>query len=236
MSLTVAEPMPATGPVAEPRRLARGIGVLYLLLAVLGMVGPLTVQSLLVPGDASATAANVAGSSGRFGLALGAWVTIVVVDVLISVAFYVLLRHVGQGLSMLTAAFRIVYSVVVAALLVFLFEAGRLLLTGSPSVAEMERAQIALETFSAGFLVALVFFGVHLVLLSRLLFRSSYVPRALSVLVALAGAGYVFDSLAKLTWESYGGALGVIVMVPAIVGEIGLGLWLTIRGVRSAAA
>ncbi len=67
-----------------------------------------------------------------------------------------------------------------------------------------------------------------------LFWRSSYLPRVLSVLVAVAGAGYVIDSLAKLTVDSYGGALAMVVLTPAMIGEIGLALWLTIRGVRRA--
>ena len=236
MSLSATGPMPITTPPTAsrptaPRRLARGIGVLYLLLTGLAMVGPLTIQSLTVVGDPSATAANVAASSGRFALALAAWVAIVVVDVVIALGLYVLLRHVGKGLSMLAAGFRILYSVVMAGLMVNLFEAGHLLLADSPTSADMDRAQAALETFGTGFLVALVFFSVHLVLVGALFLRTSYLPRLLSLFVVLAGAGYMIDSLAKLTVDSYGGVLAAVVLTPAMIGEVGLALWLTIRGV-----
>ena len=234
MSVSLSAPMPATAGPARPRRLARVTGALYLALAALGMVGPLTIQSLLVVGDPGSTAANVASSSGRFVLAQAAWIAIVVVDVVISVGLYVLLRRFGRRLSALAAGFRILYSVVMAALLVNLFDAGRLLLGGTPTTGDMSRAQSALETFSAGFLVALVLFGFHLVLLGGLFLRSTYLPPVLSLLVVIAGLGYVIDSLGKLTTESYAGTLSTAVMVPAMIGEMGLALWLTVRGVRLA--
>lgn len=36
-------------------------------------------------------------------------------------------------------------------------------------------------------------FGVHLATLGYLVFKSSYIPRALGVLVAIAGFGYLID-------------------------------------------
>jgi len=46
---------------------------------------------------------------------------------------------------------------------------------------------------------------------------------------------FAVDSLAKLTVDSYGGVLAAVVLTPAMIGEVGLALWLTIRGVRRAA-
>jgi cytochrome c biogenesis protein CcdA len=57
-------------------------------------------------------------------------------------------------------------------------------------------ALAALDTFSVGFLLALVLFGVHLVALGALLYRSHYLPRVLGVLLVAAGMGYIADGLA----------------------------------------
>ncbi len=236
----IATPLPrSAGPTApaamSPRRLARLTGVLYVLLVGLGMMGPLTLESMLVPGDAAATAANLRDGLTAYNLSLVAWLVIVAVDVAISLMLYVLLVPVSRGLALAAAAFRMVYSVVLGALLVELFVAHRLLTpeTGVPDAEAQRQALAALETFSAGFLVALVFFGVHLVLLGVLLYRSRYVPRLLAVLLVAAGLGYAVDSLASLTVDSYGGALAAVLLTPAVVGEVGLTLWLLVKGVRA---
>jgi hypothetical protein len=192
------------------------------------MLGPLTLESMLVPGDAAATAENIAGSRGQFQLSLIAWVVIVAVDVAISVTLYLILAPFSRTQSLVTAAFRLVYSAALAALLALVFVAGLLLSDGTDSDGE---ALFALEAFSAGFLAALVFFGIHLVLLGALFYQSHYIPRVLSLLLVAAGIGYVIDSLASLMVDGYGGILAAVLLTPAVLGEVGLTLWLLIKGV-----
>jgi hypothetical protein len=228
-------PAGASGPVDSDRSvqvLARVTGAMYVALAVLGMLGPLTLESLLVVGDAEATAAEVKGSTGLFTASIGAWVTIVAVDVAISGTLYQLLAPAGRLLSLVSSAFRLTYSVLVGALLVHLFQA-RDALDGDPTATDRELGLQSLKTFSSGFLVALVFFGIHLALLGTLLLRSGYLPTVIGGLVLAAGFGYVVDSLASLTTDGYGGVLPVVLLTPAVLGEVGLALWLLVKGVRT---
>ena len=227
------EPPGADRPI---QRLARATGLLYLVLAVLGMFSPMVLESLVVPGDAQATADSILGSRWLFGSSLVTWLAIVVVDVAISVTFYLLLRPVSHTLSLLAAAFRLVYSAVLAAVVLSLFDAFWLLTgaRGAAGLGEQQRqamALAALDTFSAGFLLALVLFGVHLLLLGFLLYRSRYLPRVFGALLVAAGVGYVADSLAGLLLADHGGLVSAVLLTPAVVGELGLTAWLLLRGV-----
>jgi hypothetical protein len=217
------------------QRLARVTGLLYLVLAVFGMFSAMVVESLVVPGDAPATADSILGSPLLFGSSLVTWLAIVVADVAISVTFYLLLRPVSHTLSLLAAAFRLVYSAVLAAVLLNLFDAFRLLTgaQGAAGLGEQQRqamALAALDTFSAGFLLALVLF-VHLLTLGPLLHRSRYVPRVFGALLVAAGVGYIADSLAGLLIAGHGGLVSAVLLTPAVVGELGLTAWLLLRGV-----
>src|SRR5918999_599264 len=87
------------------QRLARATGLLYLVLAVFGMFSPMVLESLVVPGDAQATADSILGSRWLFGSSLVTWLAIVVADVAISVAFYLLLALVLFGVHLLTLGF-----------------------------------------------------------------------------------------------------------------------------------
>jgi Domain of unknown function (DUF4386) len=220
------------------RRLTRATGLLYLALAVLGMFSAMVLESLVVPGDAQATADSILGSRWLFGSSLVTWVVVVLADVAISVTLYLLLRPVSHTLSLLAAALRLVYSAVLAAVLLNLFDAFRLL-TGAQGAAGLGESQrqamalAALDTFSAGFLLALVLFGVHLLLLGSLLCRSRYVPRVLGALLVAAGVGYIADSLAGLMLADHGGLVSAVLLTPAVVGELGLTAWLLLRGVRA---
>jgi Domain of unknown function (DUF4386) len=219
------------------QRLARATGLLYLVLAVVGMFSATVVESLVVPGDAPATADSVLGSRWLFGSSLVTWLVVVVADVAISVTLYLLLRPVSHTLSLLAAALRLVYSAVLAAVLLNLFDAFRLL-TGAQGATGLGGQQpevmalAALDSFGAGFLLALVLFGVHLLVLGFLLHRSRYVPRVLGALLVAAGVGYIADSLAGLLLADHGGLVSAVLLTPAVVGELGLTAWLLLRGVR----
>jgi hypothetical protein len=219
------------------QRLARATGLLYLLLAVLGTFSAMVPESLVVPGDAQATADSILGSRWLFASSLVTWLAVVVADVGVSVTLYLLLRPVSHALSLLAAALRLVYSAVLAAVLLNLFDAYQLLTgaQGAAGLGEPQRqatAVAALDTFGAGFLLALVLFGVHLLALGALLHRSRYLPRVLGALLVAAGVGYIADSLAGLFIAGHGGLVSAVLLTPAVVGELGLTAWLLLRGVR----
>jgi Domain of unknown function (DUF4386) len=226
-------------PAGDPpiQRLARATGLLYLVLAVLGMFSAMVLESLVVAGDAQATADRILGSRWLFASSLVTWLVVIVADVAISVTLYLLLRPVSHTLSLLAAALRLVYSAVLAAVLLNLFDAFRLL-TGVEGAAGLTGQQpqtmalAALDTFNAGFLLALVLFGVHLLLLGSLLYRSRSVPRVIGALLVAAGVGYIADSLAGLLLADHGGLVSAVLLTPAVVGELGLTAWLLLRGVR----
>jgi hypothetical protein len=228
---------------AVQQRLARLTGLLYLVLAVCGMFSPTVLQALVVPGNAAATADTILGSRWLFSCSLVGWIVIVIADVAVSITLYLLLEPVSRGLSLVAAAFRLVYSAMLGAILLNLYDAFLLLASGTrgtgPDAPQRQTmALAALDTFDAGFLLALVFFGVHLVVLGVLLYRSRYVPRALSVLLIAAGIGYIVDSLARFFVADYSGLASAVLLAPAVVGELGLTAWLLLKGVevRRAAA
>ena len=68
------------------------------------------------------------------------------------------------------------------------------------------------------------------ILIGYLVFRASFLPRILGVLMAGAGGAYLI-----FLWPALGSHLFVPwIVVPAVVGEASLTLWLLIMGVNSA--
>ncbi len=220
----------------EIRRLGRTTGLLYLVILVFGMFSPIVLETLVVPGDASTTASNILGSLWLFRISLLGWIVIVVVDVALSVVLYLLLEPISRVWSLASAALRGVYSAVLGAYLLGLFN-GFLILT-APEGNEVAGAQLealaAFETFGTGFGLALIFFGVHLVLFGALLKRSEYVPAGLAVLLAVAGVGYVINGVAPLFMAPLGVLASTLLLIPALLSEVGLTGWLLVKGVRVA--
>lgn len=228
------------GTTVAAQRLARVTGLLFVALLVFGMLTALVLDAMLVPGDATATAENVLGSRWLFGVSLVGWVPLVCADIAVAVTFHALLKTAGPLLSPLTAAFRLVYAAVLVALVPQLFRAYQLLAAPDGAAgrgqAELRAQALAdLESFSVGFQFALVVFGIHILLLGVLLHRSGYVPAALAGLVVAAGAGYVADNLAGLFVE-LPPLLSAVLLAPSLLGEVGMMLWLLVKGVRVAAA
>jgi Domain of unknown function (DUF4386) len=76
-----------------------------------------------------------------------------------------------------------------------------------------------------------VFFGFHLVLLGYLVGASGFLPRWLGALLVIAGTGYLAQSCGTMLWPSATEALGALVVVMAVPGELAFTLWLLIKGV-----
>jgi Domain of unknown function (DUF4386) len=199
---------------AATQRLARATGGWYLALGVISMFAALTVESVTAPADVEGTV---------FGASLVAWIGVVILDAVLAAMFYLLLRPVSPTLSLVAAALRVTFAGMLGAILLNLYDA-RTLLTGGARLS-------AVDSFNTGFLVALVVFGVYVMMLGYLFYRSRYVPRALSAVVIAAGAGYIVDSLANVFVADYGGVVGAILVVIMIAGEVGLAGWLLVKGV-----
>lgn len=82
-----------------------------------------------------------------------------------------------------------------------------------------------IDAFHGIWNAGLIFFGIHL-LLGLLAFRSGYVPRVLGVLLALAGLGYLVDSLGTFLSSGYSAEVAVFTGV----GELLLMIWLLAKG------
>jgi hypothetical protein len=223
------------------RRTARISGALYLIIIVAGIFAFFFVRgSLVVPGDAATTAANVAASEGLFRVGLAADLIMLLSDVAIAAAFFVLLRPVSMGLSLLAAFFRLVQASVLGANLLNLI-VGLQLAKGDGYLASVsgQSESLALLFFdlhAIGYTLALAFFGVSILVVGYLVIKANYFPSILGVLLMVAGAGYLADTVANLllpNYADYAAIFTAVVFAPAFIGELAMALYLLIKGVRS---
>jgi hypothetical protein len=187
--------------VRRVRRSALVAGVATLVLAVLaGAANVAVIGGLVTKDDAAKTASDVLASSGLFRLGLTALVVAVILDVIVAWALLTFFEPVDKDLSRLAAWFRLSYAAVFAVAIGQLLGVLPLLDAGTPSAFTMDQrhtqALAKIEDFLNIWHVGLVLFGLHLVLIGYLAYRSGYVPRALGVLLVIAGAGYLVDSFA----------------------------------------
>lgn len=214
-------------------RLIRLAGAAYLVIFLCGIFAEFGVrQRLLVPGDADATAAAIAGAEALFRRAMAADLVMLLCDVFLAAVLYVLFRPVHRTLAALAGFLRVAHAAVVGAALLQLFLALRLAAGAVPDPAQ---ALLHLEAHAYGYVVGLVFFGLNCLTVGALILRSDLVPRVLGVLLLIAGAGYLVDGFANTLLTDYAAHAAVfqtVVFVPAFVGELAFCLWLLVRGVR----
>lgn len=218
------------------RKIAIVAGLSIVALAIVaGFAYGFVFQSLVVPGDATATANNIKANDMLFRTSIFAWLVNFIVDVVVAWALYIFLKPVNKNLSLLTAWLRLVYSAIFgAALLNFIIVL--LLLSDADYLKVFEANQLHalallfLTAFDALFSIGLVVFGFHLLALGYLVFKSGYIPKILGVLLFVASVGYLVTGLANLLLPSYKAPLELIFTVPMIIGELGLGLWLLFKG------
>jgi hypothetical protein len=226
------------------RNTGRVAGLLYLVIIVAGIFAFFIVRgSLVVPGDAAATASNIAGSESFFRVGIAADLVMILCDVAVGLIFYILLRPVSNGLALLAAFFRLVQAAMLGVNLLNLFIALQFLsgaaYLGPLGADQTQRlALVFLEVHGIGYSISMVFFAFSLLVLGYLIFKSGYMPRLLGGLLVVAAVGYLTDSFAGFLLPNYADFAEVfqmIVFAPALIAELSLAVWLIIRGVSRTA-
>jgi hypothetical protein len=90
-----------------------------------------------------------------------------------------------------------------------------------------------LDSFNYTWLIGLIFFGLHLLLLGYLIIKSGFIPKIIGVLLFVAGIGYLVDSFAFFLYPSYESVKDIfqmIVILPGVIGEFSFTIWLLIKG------
>ncbi|HET9264131.1 MAG TPA: DUF4386 domain-containing protein [Vicinamibacterales bacterium] len=222
----------------SPQRLARTAGVLYLAIIVIGGFGYFSGSSLLVPGDAAATAGNILAAESTWRLAIAALLVMLVCDVALAVLLYVLFAPVSQTVALLSLAFRLVHTSI-QAVAVLARVAPVLILRDLPAATAFSRdelqalSRVSLRLFEQGFDIGLLFFGVDCLAVGWLIHRSRFLPRALGVGMTIAGSCYLADVVSGLLFPLLD--VGFDIMWPGYVSELALCLWLVGVGLDEAA-
>jgi hypothetical protein len=213
-------------------------GVALLLMSVVAIFGNVVVvDGLVTEGNAAQTATDIVASEGLFRFGIASLVVVVALDVVVAWALYRVFSPVSKSLSMLAAALRLVYSGVFMVAIAELLGVVRLLSNDSSVAvfgADQLNAQaiLGINAFNDIWYVGQFLFGLHLLVIGYLAYRSGYVPGVLGVLLAIAGLGYAADSLGTVLSSGSWADISSF----TFIGEFLLALWLLIRARRIAAS
>ena len=181
------------------------------LIAALGLLGmavlaPLALfgvlNTLVDTGNPTATVGNIVESEGMFRLAIAAFLVVAFLDVLVAWALYVVLRPVNGTVAMLVGWLRLAAAAASLPALANLLDVAQLL--GGPVAstlpATVVEAQVmaSVASFHNAMDIHLAIFGMHLLGVGVLVYKSVQFPRFLGVLVVIAGIGYLADTFTRI--------------------------------------
>jgi hypothetical protein len=226
--------------VGSPKRLARIAGLLYLVVGILGAFAFAAVYSTMyVAGDAAATASNLIANTGLVRIGVAADLIQVTFWVFLSLTLYALLRHVSAY-----AARAMVVLVAIGASISFLnilFEFQGMRVATDPTftaavgtAGSNALAMMMLDLQHYGYYIAGIFFGLWLVPLGYLAFKSNMFPKVLGIVLVVGGIGYLADTLAAFVAPELTATIHPLAALLGIVAEVSLLGYLLVKGVRSA--
>ncbi len=220
----------------SPRQQARIAGALYLVVILAGMFAEVFVRpKIMVASDAAATAHNLAAHLPLYQVGLLTDLLTVVAAVAESVIVYRLFKPLSPTLALTSLLIALVSNAgeVVSVLLHFL---PLVILHGSPALQALlpgqleDLAQLALRTHTGFLAITLAVFSFALCIDGYLVYVSTFVPKTIGVLLMVASACYLLNSVALLLDVPLGPLDGLI-LIPAFLGELSFCLWLLVRGV-----
>jgi hypothetical protein len=221
-------------PSTRSLRLA---GLLYLLIAVLGVFGLLYVPRVVVaPGDPAGTVANLRTLEGffRFGIAVELFGQ--VLFLFVPLALYRIFKGVSGELASLVVILALVS--VPLGLMAVVFEIGAVSLANAGDIAALSsRSELDALTYvlfrlhGQTLLAAGVFWGLWLLPLAALQLGSGFVPRIVGVLVMIAGLAYTLVATVAIALPAQAGVVGSIASF-AEAGELATVAWLLLAGSR----
>ena len=211
---------------------ARVAGFLYL---IANIFAPFTLLYLpsrfIVRGDAAATANNVIASESLFRFGIVGNLFTFIANIFLALALYQLLKVVNKNMASLMVILFLVG--VPIAMLNELTQLAILQLLGGadylkayPTDQLQALAYLLLRLHDQGLLIAHIFFGLWLLPMGYLVFKSGFIPKIVGVLLVIAGVGYVVQSFAAFL------GYNVNIILFTGLGELVFLLWLLIKGVN----
>ncbi len=223
--------------MASLSRNARIAGLLYLTL----LTAPLRLiyipNKLVVTGNATATANNIASHEALFRLGILSDLFTATMTIFLTLALYRLFKGVDEGLARLVVILGALMVTPIYFLNTINDAAALLLARGADFLSVFDKPQrdalvmVFLGMHGQGILANQVFWGLWLFPFGLLVYRSGFLPRILGVWLVLNCFAYLATSVTGILWPQYEQRVSNWAF-PGMLGELAIMLWLIIMGAK----
>ena len=225
----------------SPKRLARIAGLLYLFVGIFGGFAEGFVDpKMYIAGNAIATAGNVIANSALVRMGVVAHLLDGTFFVFLAMTLYILLEHVDKAVARAMLILVALATGIICLNAVFQFEALRVAINPSYAIAfgiagSNALVLLLLDMQHYGTLIAQVFFGLWLVPLGYLAYKSELFPKWLGAVLITGGACYLVDLLTAFLTPNFAQMIHGFVIIPSAIAEIAMVLYLLVIGVKTPA-
>ena len=208
----------------NPNKTARIAGLLYIPPWILSLVAIFLRQSLIVAGDSTSTAQNIAASGFTFSLSIVMDLVVQVVFIFLVMVLYQLLQNVNKNQAVLMTVLFLV-SVPIAMLNTLNLFAAQLLSSNTTPFQDL--VPFFLELNEIGVYIAYIFWGLWLFPFGYLTYKSGFIPKILGIYLMISCFGYLIDFVTYFFFPEF------TISVNMYTGwaELLICIWLLIKGV-----
>jgi hypothetical protein len=220
--------------INSPQKTARVAAFVFVLIFILGMSTELFIRpGMIVPGDAAATVKNITASESLFRLSLVSDLIRQTLLMLLPLILYKILKPVNKTVAALMVIFYLVCVPIslineLSHFVVLLLSSGAGYLTAFKADQLNALVMFFIDLRIYGTFIA-QFFSFWVILLGYLVFKSSFLPRILGILLMLVGLSYTVSAVLFFLFPNFD---ATIFGVFTFIGESLFYLWLLIKGVN----
>jgi len=218
------------------KKTARLAGFLWLLMFIFGPIAQVVRSKIFVVGDIEVTANNIAANEFLFRVGFASDLIMMVIFLLLPLVLYKLLNAVDKNLSALMVIF-VMVSVPINMLNLLNEFSSLHLLSGVDYLSVIDAAQLkaqamlSYDLYLHGYEIANIFFGLWLIPLGLLVYKSGFFPRVLGILLAVGGCGLFITVFIHFLFPSCT-TVNTILIIPQVIAEFSFVAWALIRGIN----
>ncbi|NRB62832.1 MAG: DUF4386 domain-containing protein [Saprospiraceae bacterium] len=169
---------------------------------------------------------NVQDNLGLYRNMLIGIILIIILDFLVSYTLYKYFKEENRNISLMSGVLRVAYT--------FIFGIATFYMSKNLNITELTNQTVNtnLRLFQSIWSGGLIIFGLHLILIAMLMKWHKRIPKILWYFTWIAGVSYIIVHLLKSvsTNSELANTLEMILALPMAIGEIGLAIWLLLKG------
>lgn len=206
----------------------RTTGILYLLIIICAGFSQGGIREVLIDfSNPIVSIENIKNSMMLFRSSVILDLLAFAMDVMVSLLLYRIFKKVSPEISKISTTFRLIAHPGIGTLnLLNQVMAGLLISNGSEDISLISTL---LQTHKIGYMIAGVAFGIHLIFLGYLIWKSADFKTVFGVLMLIAGITYLIESFGFILHPEWHETLSLIVGIGAAIGEVSFTIYLLVK-------